>query len=88
MNLLGDGKRKLVPMGVTPLPMRRNGIMNQSLNTPLEQIGLKMVTMAAEQGEDMKNIIGKIIGTVSLGLQIWAIYFDAIACLRRLSASR
>ena len=35
--------------------------MNQSLNTPLEQIGLKMVTMAAEQGEDMKNIIGKII---------------------------
>ena len=61
MNLLGDGKRKLVPMGVTPLPMRRNGIMNQGLNAPLEQIGLKMVTMAAEQGEDMKNIIGKII---------------------------
>ena len=61
MNLLGDGKRKLIPMSVTPLPMRRNGIMNQSLNAPLEQIGLKIVEKVAEQGEDMKNISGKII---------------------------
>ncbi|OEG04728.1 hypothetical protein BFG06_06375 [Aeromonas caviae] len=56
MNCLSHRQRNLIPLAICLLFMRRNGIVNEGLNTLVSQINLQCFTLFTAHNKQMPNM--------------------------------